>query len=252
MPSNPVRVEVEPVPVVLCSERSYRGGFGATANRPAMAKLKLMIKVRPMTEADIEGVVALQKRAFPKMPPWTPNQLRRHMRTFPDGQLVAVDASGRVVGSASSLIVRWDDFADAASWNQVTARGAFRTHDPVRGDTLYGADVGVDPDARGLGVGAALYEGRRELARRYNLKRIAAGGRIPGYREVAKEMTAEAYVGEVLAGKRRDNVLGFQLAQGFVVKGVIPRYLPADHASKGFATLLEWANPAYHAQKPAA
>ena len=211
-----------------------------------------MVKVRPMTEADIPGVVALQKRAFPKMPPWTPNQLRRHMRTFPDGQLVAVDPSGRVVGSASSLIVRWDDFADHASWNEVTARGTLRTHDPDHGDTLYGADIGVDPDARGMGVGAGLYEARRKLARRYNLKRIAAGGRIPGYRDVAKAMSAEAYVREVLAGERRDNVLGFQLAQGFVVKGIIPRYLPSDHASKGFATLLEWVNPAYHAVKPAA
>jgi len=217
-----------------------------------MPALKIMVKVRPMTEADIEGVVALQKRAFPKMPPWTPNQLRRHMKTFPDGQLVAVDARGRVIGSASSLIVRWDDFADHASWNEITAKGAFRTHDAAHGDTLYGADVGVDPDARGMGVGAALYEARRELARAYNLRRIAAGGRIPGFAEVADEMTPEEYVAQVVAGARRDNVLGFQLSQGFVVRGVIPRYLPADHASKGFATLLEWVNPAYHAVKPAA
>lgn len=211
-----------------------------------------MVKVRPMTEADIEGVVALQKRAFPKMPPWTPNQLRRNMRIFPEGQLVALDAQGRVIGSASSLIVRWRGFADAASWNEVTGRGTFRTHDPVHGDTLYGADVGVDPDARGMGVGAALYEARRELARRFNLRRIAAGGRIPGYREVAKEMTADAYVREVLAGARADSVLGFQLAQGFVVQGVMARYLPSDHASKGWATLLMWENPAYDAVKPAA
>lgn len=217
-----------------------------------MSTVKLMTKVRPMTEADIEGVVALQKRAFPKMPPWTPNQLRRNMRTFPEGQLVAVDPAGRVLGSASSLIVRWADYEDAASWNVVTGRGTFRTHDPVHGDTLYGADVGVDPDARGMGVGAALYEARRELARRYGLKRIAAGGRIPGYREVHKAMTAEAYVREVLAGQRRDPVLGFQLAQGFRVLGVIPRYLPSDHASKGWATLLMWENPAYDAVKPAA
>lgn len=215
-------------------------------------KIKIMVKVRPMTEADIEGVVALQKRAFPKMPPWTPNQLRRHMRTFPEGQLVAVDAKGRVIGSASSLIVRWGDTPDDASWNAVTGRGTFRTHDPVHGDTLYGADVGVDPDARGMGVGAALYEARRELARRYNLRRIAAGGRIPGYLDVADGMTPEAYVRQVVAGKRRDNVLSFQLAQGFVVRGVIPRYLPSDRASKGFATLLEWVNPAYDAGKTAA
>jgi ribosomal protein S18 acetylase RimI-like enzyme len=214
-------------------------------------KLKLMVQVRRMTEADIPGVVALQKRAFPKMSPWTPNQLKRHMATFPEGQLVALDRAGRVVGSASSLVVRWDDYEDHAGWNEITGRGSFRTHDP-EGDTLYGADVGVDPEARGMGVGAALYEERRAIARRFGLARIVAGGRIPGYREVAGALTPEEYVAEVVAGRRKDTVLGFQLAQGFRVRGVIPRYLPSDHASKGFATLLEWENPAYHAVKPAA
>jgi len=199
-----------------------------------------------MTEADLEGVIALQKRAFPKMPPWTRRQLRLHLQHFPEGQLVAVDRTGRVVGSASSLIIYWDPSQQLASWSRITGNGTFKTHDPVRGRTLYGADIGVDPDCRGLGVGAALYEARRKLAMRFNLKRIVAGGRIPGYAEVAREMDAQTYVEEVAAGRRKDSVLGFQLAQGFRVLGVIPGYLPCDKASAGYATLIEWLNPAYH------
>jgi ribosomal protein S18 acetylase RimI-like enzyme len=186
------------------------------------------VTVRPMTEADIEGVIALQKRAFPKMPPWTRRQLRLHLQHFPDGQLVAVDRSGRVVGSASSLIIDWDPTQQLASWSRITGNGTFKTHAPAPGRTLYGADIGVHPDSRGMGVGAALYEARRQLAVRYNLKRIVAGGRIPGYREVADEMDAETYVKQVALGRLKDSVLGFQLAQGFKVRGVIPGYLPCD------------------------
>lgn len=205
-----------------------------------------MVTVRPMTLADIEGVIALQKRAFPKMPPWTRRQIRRHLEYFPEGQLVAVDRTGRVVGSASSLIIDWDPSQELASWSRITGNGTFKTHDPVHGRTLYGADIGVHPDSRGMGVGAALYEARRQLAVRHNLRRIVAGGRIPGYAAVAAELDAEAYVREVSAGRRKDPVLGFQLAQGFRVRGVIPGYLPCDKASAGYATLIEWSNPAYH------
>ena len=46
------------------------------------------------------------------MNPWKPELLARHLTIFPEGQLVAVDESGRVLGSASSLIIDWDDYAE--------------------------------------------------------------------------------------------------------------------------------------------
>ena len=204
-----------------------------------------------MTKADIPGVIALQRRAFPKMPPWKSHQLEDHLTIFPEGQVVALDGSGRVVGSASSLIVRWADFDASASWEQITADGAFTTHD-LGGDTLYGAEIMVDPEARGMGVGSKLYEARKEIARAFNVKSMIAGGRIPGYGAVAHQMGPEAYVAEVVAGLRKDQVLSFQLANGFRVKGVIPSYLAEDAASCGYATLIEWVNDAYHELKPAA
>jgi ribosomal protein S18 acetylase RimI-like enzyme len=216
---------------------------GATAIRPVMQSIKTMCMFRRMETSDIEGVIALQKRAFPKMPPWTRTQLRHHLKNFPEGQLVAVDRSGRIVGSASSLIIRWDAFDRLASWDVITGRGRFGTHDPHTGNTLYGADVGVDPDARGMGVGALLYEGRRAIAKRHHLSGIIAGGRIPGYAACAKTMSAQSYVSEVVEGLRHDPVLSFQLREGFVVKQVIPGYLPYDKPSCGYATLIEWRNP---------
>lgn len=200
---------------------------------------------------DVPAVIALQRRAFPKMPPWRRHQLAEHLAIFPEGQLVAVDGSGQLLGSSSSLIVAWDRFDDNASWDAITDEGTFSTH-TLDGDTLYGAEIMVDPAARGMGVGSRLYEARRAVCRRFNLPRMIAGGRIPGYGAVADQISPEAYVAEVEKGLRKDPVLSFQLANGFRVRGVIPSYLAEDEASKGFATLIEWVNLAYHVDKPAA
>jgi len=198
-----------------------------------------------MTEADIPAIIALQRRVFPKMPPWTERQLRSHLAIFPEGQAVATAPDGRIIGSSSSLIIAWDAFDELACWNEITGRGMFTTHSPRIGKTLYGADIGVDPEARGMGVGSQLYEARKQLVRRLNLKRMIAGGRIPGYAAVADRMSAEAYVAEVVAGKRHDPVLSFQLKHGFTVSRVIPGYLGFDKPSMGYGTLIEWVNPAY-------
>lgn len=204
-----------------------------------------------MTREDIPGVIALQRRAFPKMPPWKTHQLDTHMAIFPEGQVVALDGAGRVVGSASSLVVHWADFEDTASWDDITAEGTFATHD-LSGDTLYGAEIMVDPTARGMGVGSKLYAARKAIARRFNVKSMIAGGRIPGYAEVADQMSPERYVESVMAGRRKDQVLSFQIANGFRVRGVIASYLAEDAASCGYATLIEWVNDAYHEIVPAA
>ena len=57
-------------------------------------------------------------------------------------------------------------------------------------------------------------------------------------------MTPKEYVADVIAGKREDPTLSFQLKNGFVVLDVIQDYLH-DTESRDFATLLEWLNPQY-------
>jgi predicted amidohydrolase/GNAT superfamily N-acetyltransferase len=199
--------------------------------------------IRQMTREDAEAVIALQLRAFPGQGPWKAEQLYRHIEIFPEGQLVAVDEHDRILGSASSLLIDWDDYAESANWSAITGQGTFSTHNPM-GKTLYGADMGVDPNARKLGIGTALYEARKELIRERGLKRLLTGGRIAGYNAVAGEMRAREFVADVVAGKRRDPALSFQLENGLVVLDVVPGYME-DTESHGFATVLEWLNPEY-------
>ena len=199
--------------------------------------------VRQMAFDDVPAVIELMERAFPGKPPWGPELIVHHLEIFPEGQLIAVDSAGHILGSASSLIIDWDDYAESANWSVITGDGSFDTHNPL-GLTLYGAEIGVDASARHQGVGTKLYEARKDLIRERGLKRLLTGGRIAGYDEVAEQLTPKEYVAEVVAGKRRDPALTFQLENGLVVLDVVPEYMH-DIESRGFATVLEWLNPEY-------
>lgn len=189
-------------------------------------------------------MIALCERVYTTSKPWTVEQLASHLSVFPEGQLVAEERESReLVGMASSLIVRWDDYAFDAEWREWTAHGYFTNHDPNVGRTLYGAEVMVDPARQRSGIGKQLYAARRELVRRLGLRRIRAGGRLRGYHRHAAELSPEAYVERVVRGELRDPTLTFQLREGFEVLAVVRGYLRHDAESLGYAAVIEWLNP---------
>lgn len=210
---------------------------------PFMSHEESFASVRQMELHDIPAVVELQRRVYPERLAWSPEELEQHLRVFPEGQLVATDQSGRVIASASSLIIDWDDYGEEAKWSTITGQGTFDTHNPL-GKTLYGADMCVDRSVRRHGAGTLFYEARKQMVKSRGLKRLLTGGRIPGYAQFSGQMTPQEYVAEVVRGKRKDPTLSFQLANGLVVLDVVPEYLE-DPESRGFATLLEWLNPEY-------
>lgn len=206
------------------------------------------VQIRNTQLEDIPALIALQKRIYPDIPSWEPEELARQIQTFPQGQLM-VEMDGEVVGCASALVVVWDEWAEAHTWKEITSNGTFRTHTP-EGKTLYGAEVFVDPDVQGLGVGHLLYEGRRNICRQMNLKRIIACGRLPGYHEHATEMTPEFYAQKVVWGDFKDPVLSFQIREGFSYCGIIEGYIPEDTESVGNAAIIVWLNPDYDDTQP--
>jgi predicted amidohydrolase/ribosomal protein S18 acetylase RimI-like enzyme len=219
-----------------------------------MSKRPTPVRIRQATRDDISALIELNRIAYPVLADenvvWGASHLKSHLRIFPEGQLVA-EVDSRIVGAVASLIVSLGrDPLRLHTWSGITDSGYFTNHDP-EGDTLYGADVYVDPDCRGRGVGAALYEARRTLCRRLNKRRILAGGRLWNYDEHSERISPEEYVEKVLAGELRDLVLSFQLKEGFVVRGVLPNYL-RDPKSRNFASLIEWLNPDYKAATPGA
>lgn len=189
-------------------------------------------------------MIALCERVYPDSIPWTVEQLASHVEVFPEGQFVVVDrTNGEVVGMASSLIVRWDDYAFDANWREWTAGGYFTNHDPETGRTLYGAEVMVHPRMRRRGIGKWFYAARRELVQRLGLLRIRAGARLRGYHKVADEMSPEEYAQAAVRGELSDPTLTFQLREGFEVLAVVHSYLRQDPESLGYAAVIEWLNP---------
>ena len=208
-----------------------------------------MLTVRNLLNSDIDSAMYLQNTVYKHIPGMSRSQFEELLQRFPQGQFVA-ESKGKIVGFTISLIILWDDYSLHHTWESITNNGNFDTHNIELGRTLYGAEVCVSPDVRGLGVGRKLYDARRKLCRLMNLKRIIAGGRLPGYKDFATQMSPEDYAKRVIWGDIYDPVLRFQLNQGFDFCGILENYIPTDIDSHGFASLIVWLNRQYDATRP--
>ncbi len=210
-----------------------------------LTQFEKTVDVRPLRSEDFEGLVTLQRACFPGMSYWTERHFQSMLANFPEGQL-GVEIEGQLVAASSSLAVDFGDYSEWHDWAAISDGGFIRNHDPD-GDTLYGIEMMVHPDFRGRKLSRRLYDARKVLIRKLNLQRMIVGGRIPGYKEHAHEISAREYVDRVIEKRLFDPVLTTQLANGFVLKGLIPGYLPEDDDSRGYATYLEWTNLDYRA-----
>lgn len=201
------------------------------------------ILVRPVRREDYDQIVQLQLKCFPGMKPWTTEQIESQLSIFPEGQ-ICVEYDGKIVASSSSLILDFALYGEMHNWRDVADAGYIRNHNP-EGNTLYGIEIMVDPEYRGMKLARRLYDARKKLAVERNLMRIVIGGRIPGYGKHSHDMTARQYVDRVISKDMTDPVLTTQLANGFVLKRLIGSYMESDLESRGYATLLEWANLDY-------
>lgn len=178
---------------------------------------------------------------------WKENHIKTLLEKFPQGQLVVV-ADGKVVGCALSIKISTEQFEENESYVEVTGNYTFDTHNPA-GEILYGIDVFISPEYRGLRLGRRLYDVRKELCEKLNLKGIAFGGRIPNYKNFWETLTPKEYIQKVKMKEIYDPVLTFQLSNDFHVNKIIKGYLPGDVSSQEYATLLEWNNIYYNKSK---
>lgn len=215
-----------------------------------MEKLHNKVTIRKMEEKDIPQIVKLQKVAFPYMAAegvyWKPKQLEAHLQTFQEGQFVA-EYKDKIIGSCSSLIIQLDSEYEEHTWRSACGDSYFKNH-TSRGDTLYGADVSSHPDYRRLGVATKLYDARKDLAIKKNLRRIIAGGRIFNYCEYATALSPLEYVQKVKRREIKEPVLEFQLRNGFKFIKILPNYMK-DPRSLNYATFIEWKNPHFVEEK---
>ena len=188
---------------------------------------------------DIKNVMI---ESYSNMPEayWKEDHIRTLIEKFPEGQ-VAIKIDNELVGCALTIIVDYVMFDVKHTYRQITGGYKFDTHNPD-GDVLYGIDVFIKPKFRGLRLGRRLYDYRKELCERLNLKSILFGGRIPNYHKYSTEMSPKEYIEKVRNKEIHDPVLDFQMSNDFHPKQILKGYLEGDKESNDYAVLLEWNN----------
>ncbi|NKI26324.1 GNAT family N-acetyltransferase [Arenibacter sp. 6A1] len=174
---------------------------------------------------------------------WRENQIETLINEFPEGQVV-IKVNDQIAGCALSIILDYEKLDDHHTYEQITGNYTFNTH-TADGDTLYGIEVFIKPEFRGLRLGRRLYDYRKELCERLNLKRVAFGGRIPNYHKYMDTLSPKAYIEKVKRKEIHDPVLNFQISNDFHPSKILKNYLEGDSDSNDYAVLMEWNNIYY-------
>ncbi len=200
------------------------------------------IELRFLTLNDYQELKSAMIEAYSNMPGsyWKEDHIKLLIDKFPEGQVVVI-VNGQIAGCALSIIVDYSQFDEKHTYRELTGNYTFDTHNED-GDVLYGIDVFIKSEFRGLRLGRRLYDYRKELTERLNLRGIAFGGRIPNYHKYSAEMTPKEYIEKVKRQEIHDPVLNFQISNDFHPSKILKGYLEGDVASNEFAVLLEWDN----------
>jgi len=174
---------------------------------------------------------------------WKIEEIGSLLTIFPEGQVV-IKVDGEIAGCALSIIVDYDAIDDKHTYVDITSDPTFKIHDP-EGDVLYGIDVFIHPDYRGMRLGRRLYDYRKELCENLNLKSIVFGGRMPNYHKHADKFSPKQYIEKVKRKELEDPVLNFQISNDFHPVRILKGYLEGDTASAEYAVLMEWDNIYY-------
>ncbi|TQD33369.1 carbon-nitrogen hydrolase family protein [Haloflavibacter putidus] len=174
---------------------------------------------------------------------WKKEELQGLLKTFPKGQVVVL-VNGKLAGCAFSIVVDSKSLDKKHTYEDIVGDAKFKNHSP-KGDTLYGIDIIIKKEFRGLRLGRRLYDYRKELCEQLNLKAIVFGGRLPNYHKYSQELSAKAYIEKVRQREIADPVLNFQLANDFRPVRILSNYLEGDAASKEYAVWMQWDNIYY-------
>lgn len=171
--------------------------------------------VRNATLDDATGMEYVQAQCFPTLHEtelMNRAHFANHVKVFPEGQLV-VEKDGLVIGSASTFRCDFPEhehtFLESCDNLWIT-----NAHKP-NGDWMYGFDMGVLPEYRGLGLSKEMYKARHEICKKLGIKAQIIAGMTIGYGAVKDKMTIHEYCKRLEKNEFTDPTITPQLKAGF-------------------------------------
>ena len=192
--------------------------------------------VRNATAEDVVRMEYVQSQCFPTLHEselMNKNHFANHIKIFPEGQLV-VEKDGLVIGSASTLRCDFPEhehtFLESCDNLWIT-----NAHIPT-GDWMYGFDMGVLPEYRGLGLSKEMYKARHDVCRALGIKAQIIAGMTIGYGKFKDQMTIEEYCERLGKKEFTDPTITPQMNAGF--RWIKPVYDYINDPESGNASIL--------------
>ncbi|MGL5113335.1 MAG: GNAT family N-acetyltransferase [Flavobacterium sp.] len=192
--------------------------------------------IRTATPADAVQMEFVQKQCYPSLDAselLNRNHFVNHIKVFPEGQIV-LEKEGVIIGSASTFRSNFptQEASFLASSDNLWITKA-HTHD---GEWMYGIDMGILPEYRGLGLSTEMYLVRQEICKKLGLKGQLIAGMTIGYGKVKHKMTIEEYCYGLEIKKFTDPTVTPQKKAGF--RWIKPLYNHINDPEAGFACIL--------------
>ena len=185
------------------------------------------ILIRKMEKRDAPQLAHLQEVVFPDLIPEERMEdihFSSHVDLFPEGQWVA-EIDGKIAGSTSSIRYHFHpEHPEMHRFADLFDDGFMRTHQP-EGNWLYGMDMAVFPEYRGLGIARKLYRARQNLVRELGLEGQVTVGMLNGFAAHSTQYTLEKYYQALVDGVLKDPTVSVQQKIGFKLCGLMKDYL---------------------------
>lgn len=195
---------------------------------------KFLIRIaKPEDAIQMEHV---QSRCYPtlhKSEILDRNHFANHIKVFPEGQIV-VEKEGVVVASASTFRCDFPEH-DSTFLEETDNLWITKVQIP-NGDWMYGIDMGVLPEYRGLGLSKEMYKARNEVCEELGLKGQIIAGMTIGYGKVKDKMTIAEYCEALIKNELTDPTITPQRNAGF--RWIRPLYNYINDPESGYGSIL--------------
>lgn len=161
------------------------------------------------------------------------NHFINHIKVFPEGQIV-VEKGGQIVACASTF--RCNFPKHDSTFLEETDNLWITNVQIADGDWMYGIDMGVLPEYRGLGLSKEMYKARHEVCKTLGLKGQIIAGMTIGYGKMKDKMTIEEYCEALINNEFTDPTITPQRNAGF--RWIRPLYNYINDPEAGYASML--------------